>query len=195
MDPTELVDSAVDNLAMLLQKEFGRMKKEQLGKYQPADRYKRPELWYAVARKCMELSADPYDFLRAAFHYCTIPGGPFAHQLATGAAAKWYGHYARIFGSNNTGPFQQEVQFMINNAVAYLTGLIRGTGKSSSDILLDEHALPEYIAPAYIRVLLRPEDLSVLAKYGKKGRLEILSDRRLMAALKALNYNLDWMNM
>ena len=179
-----------------LQSLFGTMKCEQQGRpYRPAERFRRPEMWIAIARKCIELQASPYDFLTAAFRYCAVPGGPFPHQLATNAAATWYGLHKQVYGhtSSNATLFTQEIHGLIHNAAANLISMAHGQNTTLKTILLDENMLPDYVAPAFVRVLLMPWDPAVREAFGRRGRLEILSNPRLLKTLKELRFDLSWM--
>jgi len=197
IDPTEPINPDEHNLAAELKKLFARMKTEQLGQsYKPAARFQKPALWIAAAKKCLELEADPFDFLRATFLYCSIPGGPYPQQLATNAAVRWYRQYSKsvIKGESDT-LYNSEIQGLICSAINNLLAISHGQGKTSWQILLDDNLLPDYVAPAFVRVLLRPLDPAMLEKYGRTARLEILSSPRLLRTLKELHYDLTWMDM
>jgi hypothetical protein len=196
IDPTEPIQPDEHNLANELKRLFARMKTEQLGQlYKPAARFQKPAIWIAAARKCLELKADPFDFLRATFIYCSIPGGPYPQQLATNAAVRWYRQYSKstVKGENET-LYNLEIQGLICSAINNLLAISQGQAKTSRQILLDDNLLPDYVAPAFIRVLLGPSDPAILEKYGRAARLEILSSPRLFKTLKDLHYDLTWMD-
>ncbi len=182
-----------DAAAELLKRYFNAAKSEQRGQaYRPAARYRTYELWAAIADLCIELKADPYDFVRAAFLYCAVPGGPFPQNLAANCARRWYEQYRQASVKNGKVPdkiFKAEISSMITS----LGQQMMRSGKRPRDFLLDTYLVREDAAPAFARVLLLPKDPAIMAKFGKKARSEIIGNQKLLSILKELNLNLDWL--
>jgi hypothetical protein len=61
--------------------------------YKPKGRHDQMTFFYRAAALVKHLSADPQDFVTAAFQYCKVKGGPFANQLGGAAAEAWYRQY------------------------------------------------------------------------------------------------------
>src|SRR4051812_7282423 len=94
------VSADVDTLSNTLKKLFSQAKSNQMGrKYSPHARFKNPAIWHEVAKKCIELQADPLEFIEAAFMYCSASGGPFPQNLASNAAVRWYHEYLKVIGA------------------------------------------------------------------------------------------------
>lgn len=196
--PQEIqLDPDVDGLANQLRKAFAEAKTQQNGsKYRPVDRFRKIELWYAVARKCQELKADPADFIEAAFTFCSVPGGPYPQNLPTRAMDRWYSEFLRVHGGKPKEG-QSVVAYRLGNTIrdcfSMALQMSKANNKRIRDILLDDTSLRLDLCPAYIRVLLLPKDQGIVAKWGQKARSEVLTNPRLMETLKASDFDLSWL--
>lgn len=191
------LDPDVDGLANKLRKAFAEAKTAQQGsKYKPVDRFRKIELWYAVARKCQALKADPDDFIEAAFTFCSVPGGPYPQNLPTRAMDRWYAEFLRVHGGQPKEG-QSIVAYRLGNTLQECLGtamrIARANNKRIRDILLDETSLRLDLCPAYIRVLLLPKDQGIVAKWGAKARSEVATNPRLMQTLQASDFDLSWL--
>lgn len=191
------LDPDLDGIATKLRKAFAAAKTDQMGSsYKPAERFRKIELWYAVAKKCRELNADPEDLIEAAFRFCSIPGGPFPQNLPTGAMNRWYAEFLRVSGGQPKAGqtvAQQRLASLIQESLITTMRLAQANNKRIRDILLDENLMRLDICPAYVRVLLLPKDQGVVEKWGQKARTDIRTNPRLMQALEASTFDLSWM--
>lgn len=194
------LDPDLDSLANRLKKAFAEAKTEQQGKkYKPAERFKNMAVWYGVARKCLDLEADPDDFIEAAFLYCSVPGGPFPQNLASRAMDRWYGEALKI-SSANTEPlkpgetlYSRKVAATISSGLSMALRLSKANNRRLRDILLDDFMLSLDLCPAYIRVLLLSKDPAIADKWGAKARSEIMSNPRLLKTLNGSTFDLTWL--
>jgi hypothetical protein len=181
-------------VAELLKKYFNAAKSEQQGKpYRPHPRYRRIEIWLAAADIAIEMKADPYDFIKAAFLFCTVPGGPYPQNLAANCARRWYSIYRQSAVKNGKFPdsiFKDE----ITNTIQALARQMMTSGKRPRDFLLDTFLTKEDVAPAFTRVLLLSKDPDILAKFGRKARSEIVGNQKLLTILQELKMDLSWLD-
>jgi hypothetical protein len=194
--PLEL-DPDLDSLANRLKKAFAESKTEQHGKkYKPADRFKNMAVWYGVARKCLELNADPEDFIEAAFMYCSVPGGPFPQNLASRAMDRWYGEMTKSTGGDlkpGETVYSRRLGRLITDTMVSAMRLSKLHHKRLQEILLDDSLLTLDLCPAHIRVLLLSKDPAIVAKWGAKARSEIMSNPRLLKTLTGSTFDLTWL--
>lgn len=187
----------IERTAEELRKQFVAFKREQLGKkYTLHPRFRALELWIAAAEHCQFVQADPYDFVRAAFLYCPVTGGPFPQQLATQAGVKWYKQYAQLVtdrsGKRPASILKEELLRLLQEIGRQMCNNIR-EGKSPRQFLLDTYNLPLYAAPAFARVLLLPKDPDIIKEFGKKARSEIMSNPKLLALLQEMRMDMSWL--
>ena len=180
--------------AELIKKHFNQLKSEQIGKkYNPHARFRKYELWIAAAEVCNDLEAGPYDFVRAAFLYCNIPGGPYPQNLCTNAVRIWYSEYKKLApqtdGMAVGDIYKVEIGTLVRNAYRMLNMAKR----TPRDFLLDVYGTPTHIVPAYIRVLMLPKDAAVRQKFGSEARAEIIGNRQLLRVLTAMGFDLTWL--
>ena len=64
--------------------------------YKFPTRYQGLDLWRKAAALCLELGADPEQFIAASFSYCSIPIGPMPTMLGGAAARKWWAEWQRM---------------------------------------------------------------------------------------------------
>ena len=68
----------------------------QLGRpYRPHPKSNKNEYWLKAAANCKELEATPLDFIKAAFSFANIPGGPFPTTYGGKAILRYYKNYAK----------------------------------------------------------------------------------------------------
>lgn len=187
----EKIQADVANVAEKLKRLFAEAKTEKEGRrYNPHARFKKPEIWRAAAEKCIGIGADPYSFVRAAFLYCTVPGGPFPQNMCTAAATRWYHEYQKsICGDHPEGDvYQAEIKGLISQS------LVQGmqSGRRLRDFLLDDSFPPLDSVPAFVRVVLLPRDEMVFQKFGKMAYQEVMGNQRLLDVLRNLGHSLDF---
>jgi hypothetical protein len=215
-DPGRLMPEAnVANCATEIRRIFGEMKREQTGKpYRPAPRNNKMETWLAAAEHCIQLETDPYSYVHAAFHYgSNIPGGPFANQLATSAARRWFLLYQKA-NSKKTAevvlvapkdPFRAAIEADIRSAFEAAAERRQRVAEDKrrglsiigpvtwDDFWLDDGWNRLDQIPAYIRVILNPGSAEILKKFGRKAYQEINGNQRLLNLLLEIGYNLDFL--
>jgi hypothetical protein len=81
----------IDQLARRIRVILVDAKTQQLGhKYKLSAKMDQFKFFQRAAEQCMELEADPVDYIAAAVENCGISGGPFPNQLGGQAAKAWY---------------------------------------------------------------------------------------------------------
>lgn len=189
------ISAEVSATAGLIKKHFYAAKTEQRAdgkRYNPAERFRDSAAWEAAGELCNQLSADPYDFVRAAFLYCTVPGGPFPVNMTGSAAKRWYQQWRRLNvkkGYEGEDPYAREIMQLLRET----TRLALVSQRNISDFLLDEYMLPLHICPAFVRVLLLSKDPQVMEAFGRLARAEIVGNQKLLNTIQALGVDLTWM--
>ena len=180
----------VENVAAEIKRHFYNCKREQLGKpYSPAPRMRKPEYWTAAAEKCIEMKASPYDWIRAAFNYNKVPGGPFAPALSGQAAAGWYRQLMAKIGAkegSNMSVAEQEIQELMLRGVRLITSHNRRM--RGRDYLLDDYYVRTEVLPAYIRIFMFKDDPKILERWGLRATEELNSNPDLIEAAQRLGY-------
>ena len=193
-----VLDPDLDGLATDLRKKFAEAKTEQMGRrYTPAERFRNMSIWYGVARKCLELHADPDDFIEAAFLFCSVPGGPFPQNLASRAMDRWYGEAGRFTSAKPLAPGETLFSRRLDGKVqAGMLLAIRLAGANKirlRDVVADDKMLRTDMCPAHVRMLLFPQDPEVAKRWRNEARAEIQTNPRLLLALKQSHYDLTWL--
>ncbi len=176
-----------------LKKYFNKAKREKHGKpYHPSEKFRRPEFWLAAAENCIQAGADPYSYVRALFLYTTTPGGPYPNQLPSNHAVKCYQQYRRLHGVDDHSQqdmYTQEIKHVIRDC------FIRAMQQPRRlrDFLLDD-ALGLDVIPAFVRVLLLPNDRSVVERWRHEAYLELKPNQKLMDVLVELKYDLSFLS-
>lgn len=185
----------VSNTATEIKKYFYEFKRTQLSKpYSPADRYRRPEIWQAAAEKCIQLKADPYTFIRAAFMFNNVPGGPFPHQMAGQGAANWYSKFCHLHGADGKTELEvmeQEVKSAMINGLRIVASQ---QTKPWTVFLTDDFAVRLDTVPAWVRVFLLPHSKEIMAKWGRVASQELTSSPHLLETVQKLGYKTDFIN-
>ena len=192
---TEIV-ADLHNVAGRIRQLFIENKRKDSEKaYHPHPRFDRNEIWMAAAENCIECKADPYSFVRAAFRYCSIPGGPFPNNMCGKAAVKWFEAYkhlnSQVMKTGETDVFKAEVRAIIRSGmVAAITA--QRTHKRPRDFLLADFG-GEGLVSAFVRCILMPTDELILAKWGKLATSQILGSQRLLTVLQELKCDLSFL--
>lgn len=94
--------------AKIIRDEYTRLKKSIVGQdYKPklhklteeeiaslaSPNTRRPSVWVAAARLCLELGAHPVSFVEAAFEQCRLSTGPFPNMLRGQSMRYWWKQY------------------------------------------------------------------------------------------------------
>ncbi len=188
------VEANLDATADTLRGYFIDAKSAKSGKrHQLHARFRRPEIWLAAAELCNSLNALPYDFIKAAFMFCTVPGGPFPQSLAGGAARKWYLQYQAMGTEPGKPPPDDIYKAEISRLIRDIGSMMMNSGKRPMEFLLDDYMLPIHTAPAFVRVILLSKSPDILRKFGKKARSEIIGNQRLLTMLTELQMDLTWL--
>jgi hypothetical protein len=187
-------DPDFENLAVELQDLFATGKREQSGQpYRPHARFRNPQIWRAAAELCASVQADPFSFVRAAFLYCSIPGGPFPQNMATKAAVRWYEEYQKLQVKGQGGdPFAAEVSSLIRHALRQLPH--RRFHATVSDFLLDDMFTRLDVIPAFIRLIILPHDTRLRTKFGLLAKQEVLGNPRLLELLQQQKWDLSFLS-
>jgi hypothetical protein len=181
-----------ENLAPIIKRHFYEFKREQLSKpYSPGEKFRRHEIWSAAAEKCVQLQADPYNFVRAAFRYNRVPGGPFPNQLSGAVMTKWYGDLLReVQTAKGQNPIDAEIRLLMSEALQQ--GLQQNRVRLR-DYFISELYVAASVYPAFIRMLLFPQDQQIKDAWGKKATDEILANPQLLEVLRTGGYAIGFM--
>lgn len=183
MNPTE---ADPDYVARELQRLFYQEKRSQFKKrYTPAPRFTRHEFWLTAAEYCIGERADPYDFVRAAFQYCSVPGGPFPQMMASRASVRWYREMKQLMVNlpvfEGTTELEKETRFLFcyhfKQCTEYFQGMVKYFLDDSCDM------------PAYIRIMLCVHRADVWKKYGAAAQAELKASQHLIDVLRKINPN------
>lgn len=189
----ELADP--ESVAKQIKKHFYASKKDRNRKpYSPGSKFTRPELWMAAAENCIRAGADPYSFVRGAFMYCSTPGGPFPNNMGSNAAVRWYSEYRRIYGKNEDTQqdiYESEIKYLIGGCMKMALTVQKARKIKISEFLLDD-STREDILPAFVRVLLMPNDERIMKRWGKTAYVELIGNPRLLKLLEAMGHKLDF---
>lgn len=119
------------------------------------------EHWYKIAKLCIELEADPAEFVTAAFKHSPNPKMLLPNMLYGEKARQWYAfekHY--------------DVKDIMHNVCETIKYKANKKNCSIRDIVLDKF---EQLPPVVCYALF-PDDEEVLAKYGNEA-YEVLESR------------------
>lgn len=181
----------IENTSAEIKRYFYEFKRKQYGKpYSPAERFRKPAIWTAAAEKCVELKADPFNFVRASFQFNNVPGGPFPHQLAGVAISKWYRALCRSVGATNDDVDLTEQE--VKEVMARGLNLIMSQERRPVDYLLDPYGVRQDVLPAYARVFLFPKNMQILETWGRKATEELNSNPKLVDTVQRMGYSTEF---
>jgi hypothetical protein len=179
----------LQNLAYELSSLFEIEKSLQLGRpYRPHPKSNKNEYWLKAATNCKELEATPLDFIKSAFSFTNIPGGPFPTTFGGKAIARYYKNYAKSlkFGKDSS-IFEEIIKHSIKSTFQSCCQRLRRTGVSVKDTLND-NSMP---FPAYVRLYLLPGDIEIEKKYKAQALKELVDNPALVGILKKLKMDID----
>jgi hypothetical protein len=180
----------IQNTAAEIKKYFYDFKRQQIGKsYTPADRFRKPEIWNTAAERCVDLKADPFNFVKAAFLYNNVAGGPYPHQMTGQAVVKWYNQFLQASGASGLtlqDVTEKEVKSTIAHALRMLTSQNRKTWK---EFLLDNYEVRLDVVPAYVRIFIMSKDEDIKEKYGRLATEELNSNPHLIEVVQRMGYD------
>jgi len=185
----------IQNTGQAVKQHFYEAKRQQLGKpYSPASRQNKPETWYAAGEQCAYLEADPYIFVKAAFLYNNVPGGPFPNQMAGSASARWYKHFCHT--QNATGKTGLQImEAEVQSTMAHtLRVALSHAYKRPTEVLLDPYGPRQDVVPAFARVLLYPKNEAIRAMWERLACEELNSSPQFLAAVKRLGYDVSFLD-
>jgi hypothetical protein len=187
--------SDVDCIAQNIRRYFVEGKTQQYGKpYRPQAKFNQPERWHAAAEICIDLKADPYSFVRSAFLYNTVPGGPFYTQLCGNAIRKWFAAYKQLNSvKEGEDVYAKEIEELIRACGVTAIQMAHLHNKPREQIFVEDLLMPEHQMPAWVRCVLYPTP-KVLSTWGNAAYTEILGNSRLYSVLHEKEYNLNFLN-
>ena len=179
----------LQNLANELASLFEIEKSLQLGRsYRPHPKANKKEYWLKAAEICNDLEATPLDFIKSAFSFANIPGGPFPTTYGGKAIARYYKNYAKTLEvGKDSSVFEETIKHSIKSTVQSCCQRMQRTGVPIKESLKDD-TMP---FPAYVRLYLLPEDVEARLKYKKQAREELEANPALVGILKKLKMNID----
>ena len=185
-------------LAQEIRTIFQREKRQQLNKpYRPHPDHDTDEVWERAAMKCMELEADAYSFVRAAFDHCVVSSGrqqrgPFPKLLGSKAMNRWYSAYSGISRCDREEnkaaltPFESSVKDSIDTLAVMAYTAMQCNGTPLEHTIADENTP----APAYARYFLMPSSSIVRYNYRTQVIEQISKNPNLGHALENLGLNM-----
>lgn len=180
-------EQQISQLSQNLRSLFAEFKREQLGTaYRPHPRFRAEELWRKVAENCLFCEADPASFIKAAFVFCTVFGGPFPTQLTSTAAQGWYHRYRDLYGKGND-PYSAEVANQFSEAMRNLVT------QTLFNTPVEFFCAPTgfYPMPNYVRFycLTHLGALPAAERYKKSAARELHGNPNLKRTLEKLGYD------
>ena len=174
---------------------FAGKKDRQDGKsYKPSKKFLNPEIWVVAAEICIELKADPYSFVRAAFLYNSVSGGPYPHQLTGNAIRHWYAHYKKTVNApEGVDVYECEVQSLITYSATLALRMATSNNETLVSVMLSDFWLKLDVVPAFVRVVLVPNDSAIYKKWGRLAYREIMCNQRLLCILQTKEYDLNFL--
>ena len=194
---------------------FFQHKSARMGKpYKPSSRHDDPEYYRKAADQCIELKANPENYVTACFEQSQhkFRQGPFANMLFGPAARRWYQDHMAIRqappeerearfsdigevdeAEEEIEPFditttaEVDIKFTIGQtlkSIYHLTGSFDHTTPEGMKYLRDQ--LRSYSSIS--RVLLGFPDPVIMQRYGKEAQQLILTRPDMKAAIEQLNY-------
>ncbi len=184
-------DPETQNVADAVRKAFRATKAQQSGRpYRPMARWDDDAVWLKIAACCQQHEADPANWVAAAFQYNKVPGGPFPNQLAGAAAARWYHELVKSSSTSTSGEAVDLVGDEVTREVQSVVERFLMQGCAPKDLLGDPCL---YEIPAYVRLIMLPDDPDIFGKFGREAHGQITANPRLFEVLVRKGYRLDWL--
>jgi hypothetical protein len=139
------------------------------------ERFDKWTFWEAAALACMELNADPYDFIKAAFLHSINPKALLPQMLHGNKIKEWYKMENQV-----------ELSAVLDNVIKNdVLNACKNHNKGLKEVLEDE----TINIPAYIRYALIPENKTILEKFGRQAYKILIARPDLVNALKKILSN------
>lgn len=175
----------LQNLADELSRLFKIEKGLQLGRtYKPHPKSNKNEYWLKAAGICLDLGARPLDYVKSAFSYNSVTGGPYPSIYGGKAIKRYYGDYVRNLDVDaGSSVLEETVRYEIKSVFQACHQRLMRTGVPIRDTLADV-TMP---FPPYVRLALSPGDPTMFDKYGNEVEELSRVNPALSAVLEKLN--------
>ena len=179
----------LQNLADELRNLFTIEKENQLRRsYRPHPKSNKNEYWLKGAEICLDIGAKPIDYIKSAFSFNSIPGGPFPSIYGGKAIKKYYKDYVKDLDvGSDTSVYEELVKFEVKTVFEECHRRYKRTGIPIRETLADE-TMP---FASYTRIALSPGDPEILLKYKEKVKEVIKLNPQLRLILEKLKINVS----
>jgi len=190
------IRSDADSIGQIIRRHFVEGKSQQIGKkYSFQKKYNSPDFWRVAAQICIEINADPFSFVRSAFLFCSIPGGPFPNQLCGNAIRKWFQSYQKLNAKPGVADvYEAEILSWIQTSYFLVRNIAAANNLTFRDVLTTEIFVRTDNVPPFVRLLLLPNDPENIKMWGRAAYYEVMGNPKLLSILENKGYNLDFLS-
>lgn len=191
-------DESLAPVAGAIREKFMELKEEQLGKAPRNSSRDKPSNWQKAAKLCLDLKAEPDEFVRSCFDFWPISRGPFPHTLGGKAARLCYSQFISNAKAKNVDVDTKNItaatrmQDLVHDLNAARKAMVRLNGTPKPiDANLDWLCAKHTKLKPHVRVLLAYPDGRVKAICGEEAYQEFAQSQALRNAVTELGYPLD----
>ena len=182
-------NNELQNIADELSNLFRIEKELQLGRtYRPHPKSNKNEFWLKAAEICLDLGAKPIDYIKSAFSFNSVSGGPYPSIYGGKAIKRYYKDYVKDLDvGSDSSVFEEIIKYEIKSVFQACHQRMTRTGIPLRNTLADE-TMP---FSAYTRLYLAPGDLEITSKYKEKFKELCKVNPALLEVLNKLKMNTD----
>lgn len=150
-------------------------------------RFQNPKIWEHAAELCIEVGAEPKEFIQAAFDGCKIKEGPMPNLLSSKRSmGRWWQEWssARPVAGDTCGSHIAKLSEMIAGDEHWR---LKAATAEALQILQD----PRESFPDWFRVVVRPEDHRIWNEFGWVAVKQLLQQPRLINELREKQFDVD----
>ena len=182
-------NNELQNLADELSNLFRIEKGLQLGRsYKPHPNSNKNEYWLNAAEICLDLGAKPIDYIKSAFSFNSVSGGPYPTIYGGKAIKRYYKDYVKDLDvGSDSSVFEETIRYEIKSVFQTCHQRMVRTGIPLRDTLADA-TMP---FSAYARLCLSPGDIEISNRYKDELKELLKTNPGLTEVLKKLKMNMD----
>jgi hypothetical protein len=156
--------------------------------YRMHPRWDTAKFWLGVGQLCLTLNARPDQFVRAQFEEDRNAHGPFPNALTGAAAAKKYRRWSGVVRSpeekaTEGGAMREDVS-LVSTALVRAN---RSCARMFPGMPLGEgYRSPLVDMPAWLRLLMLPDDPTIAQQWGLEGQLALTKNVALLNQCRRL---------
>ena len=187
-------------VAQLIRTNYIKQKTQLIGpSYKLSGRHDTAGIWQKAAKQCLDLQAEPVEYVKACFLNCRNTNGPFPNQMGGVSSALWYKQYIRRVvdvdvvaqpGENLVeAALRQDMEVKIVEVRKIMKNL-HGTFAPTKENL-DWLCMRTSRIEPHVRVLLAYPDVRIRKECGCEARNIFLTNPKIFKAAKSLGYPMD----